>query len=138
MFASMYAADGVGLAANQIGVDLRVFVFDCPDADDQNVVGHVVNPALVPEVGPRELDEDSEGCLSVLGQHAELARSATATVTGVDRDGQPVTYQGTGMLARCFQHETDHLDGILYVDRLPRRARKKVLKAAGLPTEPAR
>jgi peptide deformylase len=138
MFASMYAADGVGLAANQIGVDLRVFVFDCPDADDRTVVGHVVNPVLVPEDGPRELDEDSEGCLSVLGQHADLARPATATVTGVDRDGQPVTYQGTGMLARCFQHETDHLEGILYVDRLPRRARKKVLKAAGLPTEPAR
>jgi peptide deformylase len=138
MFASMYKADGVGLAANQIGVDLRVFVFDCPDADDRGQVGHLVNPVLVPDEGRRELDEDSEGCLSVLGQHAELVRTATATVTGVDRDGRPVTYHGSGMLARCFQHETDHLDGIVYVDRLSRRTRKKVLKAAGLPTEPLR
>jgi peptide deformylase len=138
MFASMYKADGVGLAANQIGVDLRVFVFDCPDADGRNQVGHLVNPSLVPIEGRRELDDDSEGCLSVLGQHADLARPATATVTGVDRDGRPVTYQGTGMLARCFQHEVDHLDGIVYVDRLSKRTRKKVLKAAGLPTEPVR
>ncbi|HEY3503950.1 MAG TPA: peptide deformylase [Actinocatenispora sp.] len=136
MFASMYAADGVGLAANQIGVDLRVFVFDCPDETDTNQIGHVVNPTLVLPEPPRELDDDSEGCLSVPGEHADLARPAYATVTGVDRTGAPVNYDGTGMLARCFQHETDHLDGLVYVDRLPRRTRKKVLKAAGLPTEP--
>jgi peptide deformylase len=139
MFASMYEADGVGLAANQIAVDARVFVFDCPDADDVNQVGHVVNPTLILPELPRELDDDSEGCLSVPGQHADLARPALASVTGVTMIGEPVRYDGTGMLARCFQHETDHLDGTVYVDRLSKRIRKKVLKAAGLPTEaPAR
>ncbi|MGA8115795.1 MAG: peptide deformylase [Actinocatenispora sp.] len=138
MFASMYAADGVGLAANQIGVDLRVFVFDCPDAEGTNQIGHVVNPVLVPADGPRELDEDDEGCLSVPGEHAELARAETAGIEGVDGHGAAVSYQGTGMLARCFQHETDHLNGLVYVDRLPKRQRKKVLKAAGLPTEAPR
>jgi peptide deformylase len=136
LFASMYAADGVGLAANQIGIDLRVFVFDCPDESDTNQRGHVVNPVLVPPDGPRELDEDSEGCLSVPGPHADLARPAVMGVRGVDAAGEPVTYHGTGMLARCFQHETDHLDGLVYVDRLPKRLRRKILKAAGLPTEP--
>jgi len=136
MFASMYAADGVGLAANQIGVDLRVFVFDCPDDTDTNQVGHLVNPVLVP-VEPRELDEDSEGCLSVPGEQADLARVAEIGVRGADLTGDPVEYRGTGMLARCFQHEVDHLDGLVYVDRLPKRSRRKILKAAGLPTEPA-
>ncbi len=136
MFASMYAADGVGLAANQIGVDLRVFVFDCPDASGTNQIGQIVNPTLVETDGPRELDEDDEGCLSVPGEHAELARSHVASVRGVDLDDNPVSFTGDGMLARCFQHETDHLNGLLYVDRLPKRLRKKVLKAAGLPTSP--
>lgn len=135
MFASMYAAEGVGLAANQIGIDLQVFVFDCPDATGTNQAGHIVNPVLVPADGPRELDEDDEGCLSVPGEHAELARAHRAAVEGVDRHGDAVRFEGTGMLARCFQHETDHLDGLVYVDRLPRRRRKKVLRAAGLPTE---
>ncbi len=138
MFASMYAADGVGLAANQIGVDLRVFVFDCPDASGTNQVGKIVNPTLVEADGPRELDEDDEGCLSVPGEHAELARAAVAAVQGVDLDNNPVRFTGDGMLARCFQHETDHLGGLLYVDRLPKRLRKKLLKAAGLPTAPPR
>jgi peptide deformylase len=126
MFASMAAANGVGLAANQIGVDARVFVVDCPDDSGTHVVAHVVNPVLhLPEV--RELDIDEEGCLSVPGPHAELGRPATASVTGVDADGNPVRIDGTGMLARCLQHETDHLDGLLYVDRLPAKQRKRLL-----------
>jgi len=132
MFASMYAANGVGLAANQIGVGLRVFVFDCPDETDENVVGHVVNPVLHLPEAPRELDEDEEGCLSVLGQHSDLVRSAVASVTGVDLTGQPVRIDGTGMLARCLQHEVDHLDGTVYVDRLAAKRRRKLLAAAGL------
>jgi peptide deformylase len=126
MFASMYAAHGVGLAANQIGVDARIFVYDCPDATDVNQVGHVINPVLhLPE--GRDLDGDTEGCLSVPGPHAELPRPATATVTGVDVNGHPVRIDGTGTLARCLQHETDHLDGLLYVDRLPAKQRKALL-----------
>ncbi|GAA3658910.1 peptide deformylase [Nonomuraea antimicrobica] len=130
MFASMYAAEGVGLAANQIGVPLRVFVYDCPDADGERHKGVVVNPELeLPGLGERRLDADDEGCLSVPGQYAPLPRPDRATVRGFDADGEPVTVEGTGLLARCLQHETDHLDGQLYIDRLPAKRRKQVLAA---------
>lgn len=130
MFASMYAAEGVGLAANQIGVPLRVFVYDCPDEDGVRHKGVVVNPVLeLPEVGERRLDPGEEGCLSVPGQYAPLPRADRAKVHGFDADGRPVTVEGTGMLARCLQHETDHLDGHLYIDRLPAKRRKRVLAA---------
>ncbi|GLZ79173.1 peptide deformylase 4 [Actinorhabdospora filicis] len=132
MFASMYAANGVGLAANQIGVDARVFVVDCPDANDEHLVAHVVNPVLDPAPAPRELETDMEGCLSVPGEYHELTRTAVATVRGFDMHGNPVVYTGDGTLARCFQHETDHLDGTVYVDRLPRKIRKELLENAGL------
>ncbi|MFF5263917.1 peptide deformylase [Actinomadura viridis] len=129
MFASMYAADGVGLAANQIGVDLRVFVYDCPDENDEPHKGVIVNPTLVlPDLGERRLDDGDEGCLSVPGAHARLARPDRATCHGFDATGEPVTVEGTGLLARCLQHETDHLEGRLYIDRLSKRERKKVLK----------
>lgn len=127
-FASMAAAGGAGLAANQIGVGLRMFVVDCLDADGERVVAHVVNPVLhVP--AQRRLVVEPEGCLSVPGQYAEVARAATATVTGVDLHGESVRLEGTGLLARCLQHEYDHLDGLLYVDRLPARERKRILAA---------
>ncbi|WP_018353435.1 peptide deformylase [Longispora albida] len=132
MFASMYEAQGVGLAANQIGVDARVFVVDCPDESGENVIAHIVNPVLhLPE--SRDLDVDSEGCLSVPGEHAEVGRARTADVTGFDQDGKEITLKGTGLLARCFQHEVDHLDGLVYVDRLPAKLRKTILASAGLP-----
>lgn len=130
MFASMYEAEGVGLAANQIGVSARVFVYDCPDGDHVRQRGVVVNPVLeAPDLSHRRLDEDDEGCLSVLAQHAPLARLETVSVTGVDESGTPVRIDGTGLLARCLQHETDHLDGMLYIDRLPAKQRRRVLKA---------
>ncbi|MFI9591563.1 peptide deformylase [Nonomuraea sp. NPDC052265] len=128
MFASMYAAEGVGLAANQIGVPLRVFVYDCPDAEGVQHKGVVVNPTLeLPGLGERRLDPDEEGCLSVPGQFAPLPRPDHAAVHGFDAEGRPVTVEGTGLLARCLQHETDHLDGYLYIDRLPAKRRKQVL-----------
>jgi peptide deformylase len=128
MFATMAAADGVGLAANQVGVGLRVFVVDCPDADGRRVVAHVVNPELeVPEREGRVLDVSDEGCLSLPGPYAELARPDQAVVSGVDVDGAPVRIEGTGLLSRCLQHESDHLEGVVFVDRLPQRARKRVL-----------
>ncbi len=133
MFASMYAANGVGLAANQIGVGLRVFVYDCPDASGENRSGHVVNPVLVTSSALAPAVTDSEGCLSVPGQQAEVSRAAIATVTGADVRGDPVTVTGTGLLARCLQHETDHLRGIVYVDLLPGDERAAILAAAGLP-----
>lgn len=132
MFASMYAAEGVGLAANQIGVDARVFVMDCPDADGNPVVATLVNPVLTLPPAPRELTLFNEGCLSVPGQHAELARSEHAEVNGFDAEGNPVTVRTNGIAARCLQHEVDHLDGLLYVDRLPAKQRKEILTEAGL------
>lgn len=129
MFASMYAAQGVGLAANQIGVDARIFVVDCPDVTGIRTVAYVVNPVLhLPE--HRELATDAEGCLSVPGQRTDLARAATASVTGLDVHGAPIRLAGTGTLARCFQHEFDHLEGLVYVDRLPGRQRKRILAAS--------
>lgn len=129
MFASMYAAAGVGLAANQIGISARVFVYDCPDADERMHRGVVINPVLeVPDVGERNLDDDDEGCLSVLHQHASVARPDHSAVRGVDANGDPVRVEGTGVLARCLQHETDHLNGLLYIDRISAKARRKVLK----------
>ncbi len=131
MFVSMYAANGVGLAANQIGVPLRVFVYDCPDADDEDHIGHVVNPVLVElPLDKRKLDENDEGCLSVPGQRASLARPFRAAVRGFDKTGQPIEVEGTGYLARCFHHETDHLNGQLYLDRLPTKKRKELTAAA--------
>lgn len=127
MFATMEAAEGVGLAANQVGVDLRVFVFDCPDDDGQRQRGVVCNPMLTaPEGRDRNLDEADEGCLSLPGAYARLARPDEAGVTGVDVHGDPVEYTGTGFLARCLQHESDHLDGMVFGDRLPRRARRRL------------
>lgn len=125
LFATLAVAEGVGLAAPQIGVPLRVFVYDCPDATGQRQRGHVVNPVLT--VGGEKIEGD-EGCLSVPGPYHELERSAEATVTGVDMHGVPIEVHGTGYFARCLQHETDHLDGILYVDHLPRNRRRKVLR----------
>lgn len=120
MFASMEAANGVGLAANQIGVDARVFVFHCPDASGEFRTGAIVNPVLVPVPGQALTPpvEDEEGCLSVPGEYAPLARPAVAEVSGQDVAGEPLRVRGDGVLARCLQHETDHLNGMLYVDRL--------------------
>lgn len=132
MFASMAAADGVGLAANQIGVGLRVFVVDCPDGSGENVVAHVVNPQLeLPPPDERVLDDAEEGCLSLPGAWAPLARADSAVVTGTDVTGAPVRIEGTGLLARCLQHECDHLDGVVYVDRLPVKRRKQLLAEFG-------
>jgi len=78
-------------------------------------------------------DADSEGCLSVPGQQAEVSRAAVVTVTGTDMHGHPVTVTGTGLLARCLQHETDHLGGIVYVDLLSSEERSAILATAGLP-----
>jgi peptide deformylase len=129
MFASQRAAQGVGLAANQIGVPRRVFVYDCPDDDGVRHVGHVVNPVLEDLPAERRiLDDSNEGCLSVPGAYLELARPDYAVVSGQDLDGNDITVQGTGYFARCLQHETDHLNGYLYIDRLSKRDRKDVLR----------
>ncbi|MFF4173415.1 peptide deformylase [Streptomyces sp. NPDC001744] len=136
MFASQKAAEGVGLAANQIGVDLKVFVYDCPDDEGVRHTGVVVNPVLQELPADRRvLDESNEGCLSVPTAYAELARPDYAEVHGQDARGNPIKVRGTGYFARCLQHETDHLYGRLYIDRLSKRDRKDALRqmAEGTP-----
>ncbi|MFF9071065.1 peptide deformylase [Streptomyces sp. NPDC014735] len=136
MFASQRTAEGVGLAANQIGVDLKVFVYDCPDDEGVRHVGAVCNPVLE-ELAPedRVLDDSNEGCLSVPTAYAPLARPDYAVVRGQDAEGNPIKVRGTGYFARCLQHETDHLYGYLYIDRLSKRDRKDALRqmAEGTP-----
>jgi len=130
MVATMYAADGVGLAACQIGEDVAVFVFDCPDDSGRRTVGVVCNPEVsVPEGTGRQLDVGDEGCLSFPGAFVECARPDTATVVGTGLAGEPVTFTGDGLLARCLQHETDHTRGTVFGDRLPTKLRKKLEKA---------
>ncbi|MCS0634364.1 peptide deformylase [Streptomyces sp. LP05-1] len=139
MFASQRTAEGVGLAANQIGVDRKVFVYDCPDDEGVRHVGVVCNPVLE-ELAPelRVLDDSNEGCLSVPTAYASLARPDYAVVRGQDAQGNPIKVRGTGYFARCLQHETDHLYGYLYIDRLSKRERKDALRqmAEGTPRYP--
>ena len=122
MIETMHAVGGVGLAAPQVGVGLRVFVFDVA-----GVAGHVVNPVL--ETAGQALREPGEGCLSVPGLRYHPARAAEAVVRGTDVDGNPVEHRGTGLLARCLQHETGHLDGFLYTDTLIGRYKRQAKKA---------
>lgn len=127
MFATMRAAHGVGLAATQVGVDLAVFIYECPDADDQVHLGAICNPVVtLPEGKDRVLEASEEGCLSLPGGYQLLARPDVAVCEGVDPFGQPVRVEGTGLLARCLQHETDHLNGTVFGDRLSTRARRKL------------
>lgn len=114
LFTTMYAIEtGVGLAANQIGRLERVFVFDCGEDE----MGYVVNPEV--ETVDDTVQDGLEGCLSVPGISVPTTRAARARVRGQDVNGDPVAYEGEGLVARCFQHEVDHLDGVLYVDHHP-------------------
>ena len=120
--ASSYTATG------RVGVSLRLFVFDCPDEElRQRRRGVVCNPVL--ETSPRpetmpDADDDDEGCLSVPDEQFPTGRADWARVTGTDEHGEPVAVEGRGFFARCLQHETDHLDGLLYLDRLIGRYRR--------------
>ena len=118
---TMLDAPGVGLAAPQIGVGLRVFTYHVDDEP-----GHLVNPVLKLE---GEEEEDDEGCLSLPGLQFPTPRAPRVVATGFNMYGDPVTIEGTELLARCVQHETDHLDGILFIDRLDKKQRKLAMKA---------
>ncbi|MFF7357747.1 peptide deformylase [Streptomyces filipinensis] len=128
MFLTLYVAEGAGLAANQVGVDLRVFVYDCPDDDGVRHVGHIVNPVLETPTSGRRLLDENEGCLSVPGAVMAVSRPDRAVVRGQDKDGRPVVIEGTGYFARCLIHETDHTNGYLYLDRLSKREKKDALR----------
>lgn len=139
MFDTMDAANGVGLAANQIGVSLRVFVYDCAETRGRSTRrrGVVINPVLetseIPETMP-DPDTDEEGCLSVPGEQFPTGRADWARVTGLDAEGNPITLEGTDLFARMLQHETGHLDGFLYIDKLigrHARSAKRAIKAHG-------
>ena len=112
-----------GLAANQIGVNLRAFSWNIDDE-----IGYVLNPRLV-ELSEDEFQDGDEGCLSVPGLWFPTKRAWYARVEGMDLDGRPVVVEGEELMARCLQHEVDHLDGMLYLDRLERSVRKKAMKA---------
>jgi peptide deformylase len=115
MVDTMYAAPGIGLAATQIGIPLRIFVVDITLGRDPNGLIVMVNPVFVSREG-MQLEE--EGCLSIPGFNATVVRPERAIVKGLDRESAEHQREGTGLLARAFQHEMDHLDGTLFVDRL--------------------
>ena len=123
LFATNRAAHGAGLAAGQIGVDLAVFVYDCEDAGGRRRQGLVCNPRIAQLPDPQR-DVDLEGCLSLPGALVPLARPDTAVCRGQYQFGQPITVRGTGVLARCLQHEVDHLDGVVLEDHLTARERR--------------
>jgi peptide deformylase len=111
-----------GLAAPQIGVGLRVFSFNV-----DGVIGHMVNPVITDR--SEETQDDDEGCLSIPGLFAPTVRAMHCVAEGFDVHGEPLRLEGSGLMARCLQHEVDHLDGKLFVDRLTGEARKQVLRA---------
>ncbi|MFS2241558.1 peptide deformylase [Microbacterium sp. OR16] len=133
MYETMDAAPGVGLAAPQVGVGLRIYVYSYVDDDENPWRGEIINPVLLmtpPEPGSPDPDEESEGCLSFPGERFALRRSDRVLVTGTDLKGRDVRIEVDGWRARIMQHEFDHLDGILYVDRLDDSDRKTVQKIA--------
>jgi peptide deformylase len=115
MIQTMYAAPGIGLAATQVGVPLRIFVVDISVGRNPVDLMTFINPEFVERDG-MQLEE--EGCLSLPGFNATVARPARAVVKGLNREGEEQVVEGTGLLARAFQHEIDHLDGCVFVDRL--------------------
>jgi peptide deformylase len=122
MFETMYEAPGVGLAAPQVGISLRFFVYD-----DGKTTGRrfLANPEILERVGEQTHDE---GCLSIPGPYHPTTRAMRVRVRGQDLEGRPVEVEGEGLVARILQHETDHLDGVLFIDRLPEEGRRQVMK----------
>lgn len=118
---TMLEAPGAGLAAPQLGVSLRVFTYDVDE-----VVGHLINPSLDLT---DELQDGEEGCLSLPGLTFDCTRAYGVVAKGFNMYGDPVVIEGTELLSRCVQHETDHLDGILFIDRLDPEQRKLAMKA---------
>ena len=119
---TMYEADGIGLAAPQIGVSQRVFVYDI--REEEHAPGVLVNPRIIETSGKVR---ESEGCLSIPDLSEIVERHVNIVAEGLDREGQPVRLEADGLLSRCLQHESDHLDGILFFDRISPLKRKMLL-----------
>jgi len=127
MFETMYHAEGIGLAAPQVGVSQRVLVVDLGEADEDGAGAvALVNPKVVE--ASRKKDKASEGCLSIPGMEEVVERPETVTVEGMDPDGEFLTMEVSGLLSRALQHEIDHLDGILFIDRVSPLKRRMLLK----------
>ena len=125
MLETMEAAGGVGLAANQIGVTKRIFVFDCSHYQ-HGLRGAVINPVW--EAVGQDMQLGTEGCLSIPGISQPTERFSTVRLRGFDPHGRPISMLASGLMARCIQHETDHLDGILFLQRLSDEQRKDSMK----------
>jgi len=125
MIDTMYAASGVGLAAPQLGVPLRLFVADPSSGHEPGALVVMINPTFVERDG---LQREDEGCLSVPGFNAAVPRPSRAVVRALDRDGASRDVEATGILARAFEHEMDHLDGSLFLDRLRGIRREMMLR----------
>jgi peptide deformylase len=119
MFETMYSASGVGLAAPQVGVGKRVIIVDVSRVEENIAPLALVNPEIVDRKG---LAEGTEGCLSIPGVEGVVPRAESVLVRALDPQGQPVQIRAEGLLARALQHEIDHLDGILFIDRIPAAA----------------
>ena len=126
MLETMDKAGGVGLAANQVGISQRIFVYDCSHTQS-GLRGALVNPVWTP-VGEQQ-QTGPEGCLSIPGISAETTRFNQVFVSGQDIEGRPVSMVASGLMARCIQHETDHLDGVLFLQRLEAPVRKEAMRA---------
>ncbi len=121
MFETMYEAPGVGLAAQQVGISSRFFVYD----DGEGHRGFIANPELFDHAAS---DEHEEGCLSIPGPFHPTSRATRVRIRGLDQDGRPVELVGEDLLARILQHETDHTNGMLYIDRLDDDGRREVMR----------
>ena len=128
MIDTMYAASGVGLAAPQVGVPLRLFVADASSGQDAGALIVMINPTLIARDG---VQREDEGCLSVPGFNAAVTRPSRAVLRGGDRDGTSRDVEATGILARAFEHEMDHLEGSLFLDRLRGVRREMMLRKIG-------
>lgn len=124
MFETMYDAEGIGLAGPQVGLERRVIVVDV--REDDAIPFALVNPRIVEEA--REKDKAEEGCLSIPGVSGVVERSTRVVVEALSENGEPVRMEAEGLLGRCLQHEIDHLDGVLFLDRLSPLKRNMVLK----------
>ena len=120
---TMWEAGGAGLAAPQLGVSLRVFTY----FNDDDEIDHLINPVLGPF--STQMQDGEEGCLSLPGLAFELPRPERVLAVGQNMHGDPVTVEGGGIVSRCLQHETDHLDGVLFIDRLDRETKRAAMKA---------
>lgn len=119
MFETMYAASGIGLAAPQVGVGKRVIVVDVTPVEKESAPLALINPEIMERMG---CVEGTEGCLSIPGVEGVVPRAETVLVRGLDPQGNPFQVRAEGLLARALQHEIDHLDGILFIDRIPAAA----------------